>query len=188
MDEEALRNAGEEYERLYGGAAFYDIALEIADTYPLQASIIILATWNTGRFRYLMANNAQNLASLRTVIKECKSLFEKVKNKEFQTTNFDEIGDCVKRIYLKLSKVNGVEYTGASKIMHLLNPQLFLIWDTAMRKHYGYYHANGNEYLKYHKRVQKDVQSVKWHSHAKTLLKAIDEYHYITITRKRKLP
>ncbi len=184
MDENSLKRGSEEYERLYGGAGYYDIALEIADTYPIQASIIILATWNTGRFRYLLANNARNLANLRSAIKECKSWFEEVRNEEFQMANFDAIGDVVRRIYSRLSKVKGVEYTGGSKVMHLLNPRLFLIWDAAMRKHYGYDGTDANDYLEYHKRLQRDVRSIKWHSRAKTLPKAIDEYNYITITEK----
>jgi len=187
MDEKELRRGSEAYERLYGGAGYYDLALDIADNYPIQASIIILATWNTGRFRYLMANNAQNLANLRNAIEECKPWFEQVKNKEFQTTDFDEIGEVVKRLYSKLASVKGIEYTGGSKVMHLLNPRLFLIWDAAMRKHYGYDGHKAIDYLKYHKQVQKDVETVKWRSSDKTLPKAIDEYHFMTITEKRKI-
>ncbi len=64
MDKTSLEHASKEYERLYGGAEYYDLAMEIVDSYPVQGSIILLATWNTGRFRYLMSNNAKNLADL----------------------------------------------------------------------------------------------------------------------------
>jgi len=94
----------------------------------------------------------------------------------------------MKQVYSRLSAVKGVEYTGGSKVMHLLNPKLFLIWDTAMREHYGYSDATANEYLEYHKLLQKRVRGVKWHSESKTLPKAIDEYHYYTITSEHELP
>jgi hypothetical protein len=41
-----------------------------------------------------------------------QALFEQLKDKRFQTANFDEIGEIVKQIYSILSKVKGVEYTG----------------------------------------------------------------------------
>ena len=54
-----------------------------------------------------------------------------------QTVEFDEIKDTIKKIYSALSKVKGVEYTGASKVMHLINRKLFVMWDSYIRKGYG---------------------------------------------------
>lgn len=186
MNEQDLQRAGVEYERLYGIGEFYALAREIIQDHPLQASVIILATWNTPRFRYI-TNNAQNLIDLKTSIEECKEWFQKMAAEEFQTVDFDKIGDYVKKIYSSLSKVKGAEYTGASKIMHLFNPRLFLIWDAAMREHYGYFGSNTQHYLDYHKRIQAEVKAIKWNAREKTLPKAIDEYHYLTITKKRNL-
>lgn len=40
MDKSMLVRAGMEYERLYGGAKYYELAKEIVESYPVQASII----------------------------------------------------------------------------------------------------------------------------------------------------
>lgn len=189
MNEETLRKACKDYQRLEGRASYYDVAVEIADTHPLQASIIILATWNVGRFRFY-ASDSKTLIDLRRALKECEPLFEKVKGEDFKTAKFDKIGDVVKRIYSILSKVKGVEYTGASKVIHLLNRDLFVMWDKDTREEYGYYIADGNDYLNFLKDMQKRFENVEWNMPNKTFAKAIDEYNQVTIAipkrRKRR--
>jgi len=189
MDTEALTKACEEFKREEGRASFYDVALEIVDDHPLQASIIILAVWNMNRFRF-MASDTQNLANLKKAIEECKPLFEKLKGKSFKTVNFDEVSDTIKQIYSKLSKVNGVEYTGASKVMHLQNRDLFVMWDTDTRNEYGFYDADANDYFNFLKLMQEKFKDIDWNMPSKTLAKAVDEYNQVTITipkmRKRR--
>ncbi len=180
MDEETLKKVCEEFRKVEGPASFYDVALEIVDAHPLQASIIILAVWNTGRFRFI-ASDTQNLLDLQKAIEESKPLFEKVRGKDFKTVNFDEIGDAVKQIYSILSKVKGVEYTGTSKVMHLLNKELFVMWDTDIRDKYDYY-VTGEDYFKFLKEMQEMFKDVEWNMPNKTFAKAIDEYNQVTIT------
>jgi hypothetical protein len=56
MNEEMLRRACKGYKRLEGKAGFYDIAVEIADSNPLQAAIMVLAVWNSARFRLMTSD------------------------------------------------------------------------------------------------------------------------------------
>ena len=185
MNVETLKKACQEYKRIEGRASFYDVAVEIADEFPLQASIIILAVWNTGRFRF-MASDSQNLIDLQKAIEESKPLFESVKGKDFRTVKFDEIEHTVKRIYSMLSKVLGVEYTGASKVMHLLNRNLFVMWDRDTREEYGYYIADENDYFDFQKKMQEKFGGIEWSMPNKTLAKAIDEYNQVNIAIPKK--
>lgn len=180
MNVETLKKACQEYRRLEGRASFYDVALEIADDFPLQASIIILAVWNTARFRFV-TSDSQNLIDLQKAIEESKPLFESVKEKDFRTVNFDEIENTVKRIYSMLSKVLGVEYTGASKVMHLFNRDLFVMWDKDTREEYGYYIADEDDYFGFQKKMQEKFRGIKWSMPNKTLAKAIDEHNQVNI-------
>jgi len=182
---EILKQKCEEYKAIEGRASFYDVALEIVNTYPLQASIIILAVWNTGRFRF-MASDSQNLIDLKKAMEECEPLFEKVKGKDFKTVNFDEIEDTVKQIYSTFSKVMGVEYTGTSKVMHLINRNLFVMWDTDIRREYGFYIDDENDYFDFLKKMQEKFRDIEWNEPSKTLTKAIDEYNQVTITIPKK--
>ena len=188
MDKDLLERATKEYYRSYGGADYYDLAIEIVDSHAIQAAIVLLATWNTGRFRYLMSSNSKNLADLIKTVNECKPMFKQLEGQNFQNAKFDEIGSVLKELYSRFSKVKGVEYTGGSKVMHLLNPRLFLIWDAAMRDHYNFDGRNAEDYLKYHNLIQQMVQNIKWDDQTKTLPRAIDEYHFITITEGRQIP
>jgi hypothetical protein len=182
MDEETLKKACKRFKKENEPkASYYDIALEIVDAYPIQASIIILATWNSGRFRY-MQSDTQNLLELQKAIKECEPLFGKVKEENFKTVKFDEIGDTVKRIYSTFSKVKGVEYTGASKVMHLLNRELFVMWDDPIRNNLGYGNTD-EDYLNFLKDMQDKFKNTKWTMPKKTLAKAIDEYNEVTIPK-----
>jgi hypothetical protein len=181
MNIETLKQACEEYKNEEGRASFYDVALEIADSHPLQASIIILAVWNMNRFRF-MASDSENLVALQEAIEECKLLVDRLKGKDFKTVNFDEIKDTVMKIYSKLSKVMGVEYTGASKVMHLLNRELFVMWDTDTRKKYGFHMADETDYFNFLKLMQEKVKDIEWNMPNKTLAKAIDEYNQVNIT------
>jgi len=179
IDEETLRKTCERFKEIEGIASYYDVALEIVDTYPLQASIIILAVWNTPRFRY-MASDTQNLFELQKAIKDCEPFFGMVKGRNLKA-GFDEIGDTVRKIYSTLSKVKGVEYTGASKVMHLLNRELFVMWDTYIRDDLGY-GTTDEDYLNFLKEMHKRFQNLEWSMPNKTLAKAIDEYNQVTIT------
>jgi len=185
LNVETLKKACQEYKRIEGRASFYDVAIEIVDEFPLQASIIILAVWNTGRFRF-MASDSQNLIDLKNAIVGSAPLFESVKEKDFRTVKFDEIKDTVKRIYSMLSKVLGVEYTGASKVMHLLNRNLFVMWDKDTREEYGYYIADENDYFDFQKKMQEKFGGIEWRMASKTLTKAIDEYNQVNIAIPKK--
>lgn len=73
-----LKQKCEEFEKVEGRAGFYDIVMDIVDSHHLQASIIILATWNVGRFRF-MVSDSRNLVDLKNALEYCKPLFEKIR-------------------------------------------------------------------------------------------------------------
>lgn len=188
MDEETLRKKCEEYKNLEGRASFYDVATEIVEDHPLHASIILLAVWNVGRFRFF-ASDTQNLEDLQNAINECNPLFEDIRKKtagkSFKTVNFDEIEQTVKNIYSKLSRVEGVRYTGASKVMHLINKEIFVMWDRDTRHELGYGDSEV-DYFNFLKDMQSKFRNVEWSNPNKTLAKAIDEYNQATITIPKK--
>jgi len=196
MNEETLREACEKYQREEGRAKYYDVAVRIADAYPLQASIIILAVWNIARFRVLKNEESEYrkmLDGLEKTIDKGKPKFDSLRWKDFKTFKFKEIETSMKEVYSELSNIKGVEHTGASKVMHLLNRDLFLMWDSDMRKKYGYkrYKPDADSYVRYHEKMQETVKNIKWNRSDKTLPKAIDEFNFVNITlpqlQKQKL-
>jgi len=180
MDLEELIEKCKIYNSYEGRASFYGQAIEIVEQYPVQAAIIILATWNVARFRYVVSE-PKNLHDLIDAVHACLPILEKLKGKSFAETNFDEIENEVKQLYSTLSKVKGAEYTGGSKVLHILNRNLFVIWDSYIRKKYGY-NVTANDYFRFLKYMQSRFAGIEWTDSNKTLAKAIDEYNYVTIS------
>jgi len=98
----------------------------------LEAYLLILATWNFARFRYVM--RTFKLDAFGEAIEKTKPSFERLRDQSFATVDFDSIAEDVKKIYTRFKSL--AEKTGAAKIMHFKSPRLFVMWDTEIRKRY----------------------------------------------------
>jgi hypothetical protein len=92
-----------------------------------------------------------------------------------------------------------VKYTGASKALHVLNPEFFMMWDEKIRHGYGCY-KNGEGYFNFLLRSQWEVYEIietysKEHGpepislqiyqgHPRSELKLLDEYNFAKYTKK----
>lgn len=91
-----------------------------------------------------------------------------------------------------------VKYTGASKLLHILNPQFFMMWDDAIRYGYGC-SENGEGYFNFLYRSQREIQEVLqtyrtehdatkeisqriYNGQTKSILKLLDEYNWAKYT------
>lgn len=88
---------------------------------------------------------------------------------------------------------------GASKILFALRPNLFAPWDTPIYKYYKY-KSTGESYINYLKNIKQQLEILQGECRSKglniddvpknigrnisTLPKIIDEYNWVTITRK----
>jgi len=154
--------------------------------FEIEAYILILATWNFARFRYFMKNF--DLRKFHDVIKKINPIFKKFKNKQFKNVNFADkilISD-IKLIYTQLKLI--AEQTGASKIMALKNPRLFVMWDTEIRKIYKIDNkGEADDYIKFLIKMQNYFKDINWDGKAQPLAKVIDEYNYVKADRIRKV-
>ena len=197
IDEKYFIESVNKFKEIEKRANFYDIAREIFNKYPIQACVIILAVWNVGNFRFVK-NREQFLFEFKSTFEECKPLFKQLENLDFRNTDFDAVQDIIKEIYNKLAKINGVSYTGASKVMHLVNPNIFVIWDSYIsgqkpKKYYKdldiakngrkfkKYERNAEGYINFHKDMQITFKDIKYNGE-RTFAKVIDEFNYVNIT------
>ena len=199
IDEKYFIESVNKFKEIEKRANFYDIAREIVDEYPIQACVIILAVWNVGNFKFVK-DREQFLFEFKSTFEECKTLFKKLENLEFRNADFDAIRDIVKEIYNRLAKINGVSYTGASKVMHLVNPNIFVIWDSYISgqkpkkyykdleivKNYGWkykkYKRHGDGYIEFLKDLQITFKNINITKGDRTFAKVIDEFNYVNIT------
>jgi hypothetical protein len=146
--------------------------------YEPEAYIFLLATWNFAGFRYLL--NDFNANKFEAAVKKLNSVFGRVKAQTLESADFENqaLGQDIKLIYRKLKAL--VKQTGASKLMALKNPTLFVMWETKIRKMYRINNqADPDDYLRFFKRMKQDFAHIKWTDAMAPLAKTIDEYNYI---------
>jgi len=146
--------------------------------YETEAYVLLLATWNFAGFRYLVNDFDAN--KFQVAVKKLNPIFDGLKAQTLQTADLEDkaLTEDIKLIYRKLKGL--VKQTGASKMMALKNPGLFVMWDTKIRR---MYHINNraepDDYIRFLKKMKQEFSHIKWTNKETPLAKAIDEYNYI---------
>jgi hypothetical protein len=180
-------------------ACFYDMALGLLRTgHELEGCVLLLATWNSGRFRFIGANF--DVDALRDALSKVSADFEALAEYSIQSIDITAHSASIARIFEALAAIPGVEYTGATKLMSLRNPKLFVMWDDYIRGSrpkmrykalpcvvsgkwsLRTYPTTGLGYVSFLSDVQTKFRTMSYPAGSKTLAKAIDEFHYINIT------
>ena len=88
--------------------------------------------WGTqGRLKRRSPTQTQWEEDLTYAIKDCCNELTRVRNEDLEKVNLENFEQEVKTCYDRISSV--VKYTGASKVLHLLCPNFFPMWDVAIR-------------------------------------------------------
>jgi len=160
----------------------YDWTLDLIDEGKvLQGLILMLSTWNIGRFKIYMTKF--KLSEFEDVLyNQCD--FDYFKSESFEKIDFDSpiIRNKIINIYNKLSSFKGVEYTGTSKVMHFICPYIFVMWDTEIRNKCddgNKFETSAKEYLRFNKRMQEKYKKGEFKGLVKevTIPRAIDLYN-----------
>ena len=162
--------------------SIYPICLNLMKKgFEIEAYILILATWNFAALRYVMTTF--DLGNFRETLRKIESLHRKLKNLDFKTADFDKYGKEIKMIYSALAAIDGIKITGAPKLMHLKNPKLFVMWDSYIRKHYGFRKGDAEDYFNFLKLMQEKFGNRK-PERGLTLARTIDLMNMNSITAK----
>jgi hypothetical protein len=131
--------------------------------------------------------------------------FDVLRNRKFLTVDFDErsVSTAIKNIFNEIRSIPYIGgHTSTPKIMHLLNPEIFVMWDKSIRETYEERNSRITDsprgYLEFLKETQKELKKlfgnrqnetgkdsdevekeirVKFKN--KTLARIIDEYNWI---------
>ena len=90
----------------------------------------------------------------------------------------------IKKIFSDLEKIPKISSVAISKMMHMFNPDFFIMWDNAIQERYGFY-GNVKGYTYFLQRIKKKIGEnnlIEDYNNSKlkdeiTLLKLIDEYN-----------
>jgi uncharacterized protein YukE len=95
-------------------------------------------------------------------IKSQRDAFQRLAGKDLLSIDFDEVAGDIECIYNKLAEVRNIGATATSKILHLLNPEVFVMWDGKIIEKYKekYEKVGGNAkgYVEFLKAVQREVK------------------------------
>lgn len=201
IQSEDLQKACTEFEAEEERGSFYDMAVNLLDKgFTTEAYLLLLATWNFASFRYAVRDF--DLIGFKKTTDTLEINFRRLDGQDIRTAELDGLRTDICTIYDTLSRIKGIQFTGATKMMHLRNRHLFVMWDGYIRgewprKQYETldvvvrgdwdskkYKTTANGYLEFLKDMQGRFAHVSLNQTDKTLAKAIDEFNYINITQK----
>ena len=196
----------------------YIVAREIVLERPDSAYHIVagaktlLLVWNIVYIRFLPAKTRQSLEEdLMKAYETVNDEINLLRNRRLESAELDDpnVVDRIKAIFNCFQKFDSIGATGASKTLHIICPDLFVMWDTEIRKNYHKLHDNRwdtldqcyIEFLKQAQKIAKGLLQQKsaeeiWKNHpihseepqlvesfpqasVKTLPKMIDECNYV---------
>jgi hypothetical protein len=199
MDYNEIVAACEEFRAVEGRADFYPLAMNLLKQgLDVEAYILILATWNFANFRYFVKDF--DVKEFKTRVEDLNKCFAALRDEDFSTIKFEAYSNEIVTIFDQLASIKGVFFTGASKLMHLKNPRVFVMWDSYIsgqkpKKNYEAleaiksadftfkkYPRDGHGYLGFLQDRQSFFKNIAWDIADPTLAKAIDEWNYVKIT------
>jgi hypothetical protein len=198
VDLRTFTNVTNEFDQKETRTNFFALAKNlIKNGYETEGLLLILTTWNFAVFRY--AVKTFDIANFKKTLNNLKPNFDRLQGENFQTIDFESYKQDIEKIYKSLSKIKGVEFTGAPKLMHLKNPMVFVMWDAYIRgqkakKYYAAlkvfndgtfiykkYATDFNGYFEFLKDMQVKFKHLRLNGN-KSLAKAVDEFNYVNIT------
>jgi hypothetical protein len=168
--------------------------------------IIKLFLINWGMMNRVVGRKDLEWKKLSETLRSLRNEFRELRDKKFSTINFNEnaISNAIRTIY---GKLDPFPYLGSpttlSKILHLLNPEIFVMWDNEIVKKYKRRNFRVNTtpegYLEFLKDTQKEIKEalndcqkesgkqldeiekeLRTKCNNRTLARLVDEYNWMT--------
>ena len=151
----------------------YDLAIRVVRAHDASSDeaiagvMMLLLCWNAqyyyrqGRMDYQLVDH--HIGLLREALSRHRHLLRSLKLRRLEEVDFDQtlcplsitVGEALCGLYRDLSRFLGA--TGASKALHLLLPDLIVMWDSGIR---GQYHlpATHAGFLRFHELMQSELK------------------------------
>ncbi len=157
------------------------------------------------KMRRVRWGDPEIIHNIKGTIRQLSHHFEKLKNENLEKMEFDEnIENTIKEIFNAIKNIEVgsgrlLGSVGASKMMHIILPELFPMWDRQIIYACGYSNDDTENFIKFMKEMQKEAKELlksydktkeelckefEHHQEIRTLPKLIDEYNFV-LTRQR---
>ena len=171
--------------------------------------MLILATWNFARFRYV--TKTFDLIEYQGILDCLTKTLSPLDGRKLMDSDLKEHRAPIVQAFDKLACIEGIRFTGAAKILHLMHPLFFVMWDRFISGQYpkreylkldivqsGFWPyrkfvCSGDGYYDFLEVCQTRFQGLVSPDPCRSLAKCIDEFNFTTITfpiakAMRKLP
>jgi hypothetical protein len=185
------------------GKIYYSALSLIKANFVVEAHLLLLSTWNFARFRYVIPSF--DLFAYAALLRDLTHQLQPLLQAEFTTVNLGQHRQMIIDSFDKVARVRGIEFTGAAKVLHLLNPGVFVMWDSAIsgrhtpKRDYaslnvirsGFWNPpidpfarSGVGYYDFLVYCQTRFHGLVSPNPRKTFAKCIDEFNYCSITKR----
>jgi hypothetical protein len=130
---------------------------------------LIIITWNVVGFQLLPRDVRGRLEEdIIDAYKSARDHLQLLRGRRLENLDLNDevLSQAIKNVFQIFSSKESIKSTGASKILHLLNPHIFMMWDERIRKAYHVLHTGHNLnnvaecYLQFLKQSQEIVREV----------------------------
>ena len=182
-----LIKAHNEFKLLKYDKVYEELVSPIQDVWnDLDSIIEFVRRWTP---RVQISKNKDKIKNVILDLKEKFCILNHYNLEDFEFT-LENI-NIIKDIFDELSKTV-LKFTGTTKIMHGINPNLFIMWDNGIYQKYGCY-PNSTGYINFMKLIQEIIQDILKEQAKediireinRTLPKLIDEYNWINYRTSR---
>lgn len=174
------------------------------------------------KWRSRFPNNEESANAILMTLQENSALIQETAKFKIESVNFDlnltvgpnqiSVSEIIVRIFNSFANCYGYRTTAGAKLMGVINPDLFVMWDDSIAFHYLNNETKniytGQGYVLFLKKMQQlgrhfieDFDSTIGETDPATYLstklnvipsvplaKYLDEYNWVTITRKVQIP
>lgn len=112
------------------GELYYRVLKLIDAGFITEAHLLFLATWNFAAFRYVVPTF--NLRDFEKRLNSVTPNLQPLASSDIATVNLSDHRKLIIGVFNRFAAVKGIKFTGASKVLHLLLPRIFIMWDAAI--------------------------------------------------------
>jgi len=154
----------------------------------IKGILLLVFTWNFAA----KETKKLNFQNIRGLLKKTQLKLQQLEGVTIETAN-DNYWNTIKDIFSEFQKLMG--QTGASKALSLLNPNLFVMWDTKIRRRLNKSLIPGikngelpEQYIIFLKGIKKIISNYKIKEkipQGAFIAKKIDEFNYVHIVMNK---
>ena len=146
---------------------------------------LMLFSWNFANMRNML--KTFTIHKFREVLEEIEPTFKELENERFETSDFHNLSKKISFIFNKLNPL--IQHTGTSKVMYFKNPNLFVMWDTGIRKKWEIKEVDAKTpegYISFLNLMKKEFSHIEWKNKEISFARAIDIYNFVINQEKIK--